>query len=205
MRTICVAKMLDNTQSIICAFCLAAGTPRSPYRHVELCGIALKIPICDSRKGGTHWRKPLPLTSWPLVCRAARHCAPRWTSWRPVSPQWAAPGRAHRRFCSSCKAACAPPPPSPAKRCARWQNLTNSTVSPRPKPPSRPPKPAPCGPAAKKHPAAKQKRKRTPPSGSRRWTRCAAHGPPSGSICSGITPPPSPRGGRHGSRSRPRR
>ena len=40
--TICVAKMLENTQSILCAFCLAAGTPRSPYRHVELCGVAQK-------------------------------------------------------------------------------------------------------------------------------------------------------------------
>ena len=39
---ICVAKMLDNTQSIICAFGLAAAAPRSPYRHLELCGIAFK-------------------------------------------------------------------------------------------------------------------------------------------------------------------
>jgi len=35
--------MLDNTQSIICAFGLAAAAPRSPYRHLELCGIALVI------------------------------------------------------------------------------------------------------------------------------------------------------------------
>uniref|UniRef100_UPI004028D160 hypothetical protein n=1 Tax=Gemmiger formicilis TaxID=745368 RepID=UPI004028D160 len=41
---ICVAKMLDNTQSIICAFGLAAAAPRSPYRHLELCGIALILP-----------------------------------------------------------------------------------------------------------------------------------------------------------------
>ena len=40
---ICVAKMLDNTQSIICAFGLAAAAPRSPYRHLELCGIALSF------------------------------------------------------------------------------------------------------------------------------------------------------------------
>ncbi|MCI6070365.1 MAG: hypothetical protein MR715_01090 [Subdoligranulum sp.] len=33
--------MLDNTQSIICAVGLAAAAPRSPYRHLELCGIAL--------------------------------------------------------------------------------------------------------------------------------------------------------------------
>ncbi|MBP7387715.1 MAG: hypothetical protein KA816_03205, partial [Gemmiger sp.] len=41
---ICVAKMLDKTSSIICAFGLASAAPRSPYRHLELCGIALKIP-----------------------------------------------------------------------------------------------------------------------------------------------------------------
>ncbi|MFZ2771040.1 MAG: hypothetical protein WAX82_04385, partial [Gemmiger qucibialis] len=40
---ICVAKMLDKTSSIICAFGLAAAAPRSPYRHLELCGIAIKI------------------------------------------------------------------------------------------------------------------------------------------------------------------
>ncbi|MFZ2721046.1 MAG: hypothetical protein WAY38_04045 [Gemmiger qucibialis] len=34
--------MLDKTSSIICAFGLAAAAPRSPYRHLELCGIALR-------------------------------------------------------------------------------------------------------------------------------------------------------------------
>ena len=38
---ICVAKMLDKTSSIICAFGLASAVPRSPYRHLELCGVAL--------------------------------------------------------------------------------------------------------------------------------------------------------------------
>ncbi|WP_308132948.1 hypothetical protein, partial [uncultured Gemmiger sp.] len=38
---ICVAKMLDKTSSIICAFGLAAAAPHSPYRHLELCGIAI--------------------------------------------------------------------------------------------------------------------------------------------------------------------
>ena len=33
MRAICVAKILDNTQSIICAFCLASDAPRSPYNR----------------------------------------------------------------------------------------------------------------------------------------------------------------------------
>ncbi|MFZ2595271.1 MAG: hypothetical protein WAX11_05700, partial [Gemmiger qucibialis] len=41
---ICVAKMLDKTSSIICAFGLASAAPRSPYRHLELCGIALIFP-----------------------------------------------------------------------------------------------------------------------------------------------------------------
>ncbi|MEF2872990.1 MAG: Dabb family protein [Gemmiger qucibialis] len=35
--------MLDKTSSIICAFGLASAAPRSPYRHLELCGVALKI------------------------------------------------------------------------------------------------------------------------------------------------------------------
>jgi hypothetical protein len=39
-HSICVAKMLDKTSSIICAFGLAAAAPRSPYQHLELCGIA---------------------------------------------------------------------------------------------------------------------------------------------------------------------
>ena len=34
--------------SIICAFGLASAAPRSPYRHLELCGIALKN-ICRGR------------------------------------------------------------------------------------------------------------------------------------------------------------
>jgi len=34
--------MLDKTQSIICAFGVASAAPRSPYRHLELCGIALR-------------------------------------------------------------------------------------------------------------------------------------------------------------------
>ncbi|MDD6875076.1 MAG: hypothetical protein PUD46_05950 [Subdoligranulum sp.] len=32
--------MLDKTSSIICSFGLASAAPRSPYRHLELCGIA---------------------------------------------------------------------------------------------------------------------------------------------------------------------
>ncbi|WP_270761121.1 hypothetical protein [Gemmiger qucibialis] len=36
--------MLDKTSSIICAFGLASAAPRLPYRHLELCGIALTPP-----------------------------------------------------------------------------------------------------------------------------------------------------------------
>ncbi|MFR4667649.1 MAG: hypothetical protein ACLT8A_13000 [Subdoligranulum sp.] len=47
--------MLDKTSSIICAFGLAAAAPRSPYRHLELCGIALRIHHgCFSECGGRH-------------------------------------------------------------------------------------------------------------------------------------------------------
>ncbi|MDY5644600.1 MAG: hypothetical protein SPH45_06880, partial [Gemmiger qucibialis] len=42
---ICVAKMLDKTSSIICAFGLASAAPRSPYRHLELCGVALGVSV----------------------------------------------------------------------------------------------------------------------------------------------------------------
>ncbi len=37
--------MLDKTSSIICAFGLAYAAPRSPYRHLELCGIALNFRL----------------------------------------------------------------------------------------------------------------------------------------------------------------
>ena len=73
---ICVAKMLDNTQSIICAFGLAAAAPRSPYRHLELCGIAF-IPH-PPRKARPDI--PLPRCSGPapdLPGRAARAGAGR--------------------------------------------------------------------------------------------------------------------------------
>ncbi|MGB4797449.1 MAG: hypothetical protein WBP27_03415 [Gemmiger qucibialis] len=41
--------MLDNTSSIICAFGLASAAPRSPYRHLELCGIALNLTADSER------------------------------------------------------------------------------------------------------------------------------------------------------------
>uniref|UniRef100_UPI0040281553 hypothetical protein n=2 Tax=Gemmiger formicilis TaxID=745368 RepID=UPI0040281553 len=45
-----LAALTFAASSIICAFGLAAAAPRSPYRHLELCGIALtaypKIVSC---------------------------------------------------------------------------------------------------------------------------------------------------------------
>ena len=38
-----LAALTFAASSIICAFGLASAVPRSPYRHLELCGIALKI------------------------------------------------------------------------------------------------------------------------------------------------------------------
>ncbi|MFR4667874.1 MAG: hypothetical protein ACLT8A_14240 [Subdoligranulum sp.] len=42
--------MLDKTSSIICAFSLASAAPRSPYRHLELCGIALENGGCNGNR-----------------------------------------------------------------------------------------------------------------------------------------------------------
>ena len=38
-----LAALTFAASSIICAFGLTAAAPRSPYRHLELCGIALEI------------------------------------------------------------------------------------------------------------------------------------------------------------------
>ena len=38
-----LAALTFAASSIICAFGLAAAAPRSPYRHLELCGIALAV------------------------------------------------------------------------------------------------------------------------------------------------------------------
>ena len=38
-----LAALTFATSSIICAFGLASAAPRSPYRHLELCGVALTL------------------------------------------------------------------------------------------------------------------------------------------------------------------
>ena len=41
-----LAALTFAASSIICAFGLASAVPRSPYRHLELCGIALAFEQC---------------------------------------------------------------------------------------------------------------------------------------------------------------
>uniref|UniRef100_UPI0040259584 hypothetical protein n=1 Tax=Gemmiger formicilis TaxID=745368 RepID=UPI0040259584 len=68
---ICVAKMLDNTQSIICAFGLAAAAPRSPYRYLELCGIAFTIRPARQKDKGNITQKSVKNIR-PAPCGAGR-------------------------------------------------------------------------------------------------------------------------------------
>ncbi|MFZ2757511.1 MAG: hypothetical protein WAZ23_00695, partial [Gemmiger qucibialis] len=42
-----LAALTFAASSIICAFGLASAAPRSPYRHLELCGIALERGITE--------------------------------------------------------------------------------------------------------------------------------------------------------------
>ena len=44
-----LAALTFAASSIICAFGLASAAPRSPYRHLELCGIALDILFANNR------------------------------------------------------------------------------------------------------------------------------------------------------------
>ncbi|MFR4667779.1 MAG: hypothetical protein ACLT8A_13720 [Subdoligranulum sp.] len=70
------AALTFAASSIICAFGLAAAAPRSPYRHLELCGIALAF-YC--RAGAFLCREylmfyPSPWLRWILFCgRAVSH------------------------------------------------------------------------------------------------------------------------------------
>ena len=113
---ICVAKMLDNVglqyphrtsgtkaprtlrplpllaltfaaSSIICAFGLAAAAPRSPYRHLELCGIALTSTF-TAQCGNLHCGLPrqkhgkaLPHRCPSCQCRQRRALRPAPSHW----------------------------------------------------------------------------------------------------------------------------
>ncbi|MFZ2677726.1 MAG: hypothetical protein WAZ45_05895 [Gemmiger qucibialis] len=59
--------MLDNTQSIICAFGLTAAAPRSPYRHLELCGIAQSRNHQVRKSGRTSATTPNTANSTPPI------------------------------------------------------------------------------------------------------------------------------------------
>ena len=48
-----LAALTFAASSIICAFGLASAAPRSPYRHLELCGIALRILNGTTKKHRT--------------------------------------------------------------------------------------------------------------------------------------------------------
>ncbi|WP_270763165.1 hypothetical protein, partial [Gemmiger qucibialis] len=66
-----LAALTFAASSIICAFGLASAAPRSPYRHLELCGIAFNkkraaAPHCkpqhpEHKIGGKHDLYPLQL------------------------------------------------------------------------------------------------------------------------------------------------
>ncbi|MDR4045775.1 MAG: hypothetical protein Q3W92_06750, partial [Gemmiger sp.] len=42
-----LAALTFAASSIICAFGLASAAPRSPYRHLELCGIAFTFSLAN--------------------------------------------------------------------------------------------------------------------------------------------------------------
>ncbi|MFZ2434149.1 MAG: hypothetical protein WAW97_07465 [Gemmiger qucibialis] len=59
--------MLDNTQSIIEHFGLTAAAPRSPYRHLELCGIAQSRNHQVTKSGRTSATTPNTANSTPPI------------------------------------------------------------------------------------------------------------------------------------------
>ena len=71
-----LAALTFAASSIICAFGLASAVPRSPYRHLELCGIALNdtyVPYLPPMKAG----RGLPtLSHWWYSAVAANSTSP---------------------------------------------------------------------------------------------------------------------------------
>ena len=65
-----LAALTFAASSIICAFGLASAAPRSPYRHLELCGIALKN-ICRGRCSASSHTQGLAgiISSPPKDCK----------------------------------------------------------------------------------------------------------------------------------------
>ena len=64
-----LAALTFAASSIICAFGLASAAPRSPYRHLELCGIALEIQPASARPAR---RQKTVLSMWER-CRVDLH------------------------------------------------------------------------------------------------------------------------------------
>ena len=71
-----LAALTFAASSIICAFGLAAAAPRSPYRHLELCGIALCKTRNQHDASPTYFREtlhpvwyptPPKLNEWPHI------------------------------------------------------------------------------------------------------------------------------------------
>ena len=68
-----LAALTFAASSIICAFGLASAAPRSPYRHLELCGIALGEPCRISHYGiyseAPERSRPFPTAYFILRCK----------------------------------------------------------------------------------------------------------------------------------------
>ena len=86
-----LAALTFAASSIICAFGLASAAPRSPYRHLELCGIALSVTQHPHRKPGRcgkpckhrPWKRPQTESAWPE--RAHRY---QWYQYRGWPHIW---------------------------------------------------------------------------------------------------------------------
>ncbi|MDD6949018.1 MAG: hypothetical protein PUI75_08330 [Subdoligranulum sp.] len=65
-----LAALTFAASSIICAFGLASAAPRSPYRHLELCGIALTF---------CRWNS-IPAVAPPMDSPSTRSMAPSCSS-----------------------------------------------------------------------------------------------------------------------------
>ena len=86
-----LAALTFAASSIIEHFGLASAAPRSPYRHLELCGIALSVTQHPHRKPGRcgkpckhrPWKRPRTESAWPE--RAHRY---QWYQYRGWPHIW---------------------------------------------------------------------------------------------------------------------
>ena len=74
-----LAALTFAASSIICAFGLAAAAPRSPYRHLELCGIAFILSCIKVSSVSSFQRRNLVT---PIILRPRPQCPVR----RPRQP-----------------------------------------------------------------------------------------------------------------------